>query len=309
MRRAVLIAAAGLAAATGPAALAAGEPHHPGGTHGGAPAESGPGAPAPAGTLTIGMRGRLFSPSRITVLAGERVTWVNDDSTVHDVGADAGGGFDSGRLAPGASYARVLDAQGTYRYRCTLHRFMSGTIDVFALALAGPSGPVPAGRTATLSGRAPDGTSAVSIEALDVNGGAWRAVAEVPVARDGTFAARPTPARSATYRARAGELSSAPTRVGVAARLTAHPHRMGRASIEVQVSADPAQPGAAAVLQRYDRERFDWRPVARGRLDARSRATLRLRSARRERLRVVLPRGTGGFAPAASPALRVPATS
>ena len=298
---AVVLAVAGLPAAAGGQAPHDGAPH--GGAAPGAPATS---PPAPAGTVTVGMRGRIFSPSRITVLAGERVTWVNDDTTVHDVATVDEGGFDLGRLSPGASYAQVFDTQGTVRYRCTLHRFMLGTIDVFALALEGPAGSVPSGRSAVLSGRAPEGTSELVIEALDITASAWHPVAEVPVKADGTFAASLIPERSTTYRARAGALSSAPARVGVAARLDAHAHRMSGGRIRVEVHAEPGQPGASAVLQRYDRERFDWRPAGRARrLDAASHAGFTIRSRHRERLRVVLPRGAHGFAPAASRAVVV----
>ena len=45
----------------------------------------------------------------------------------------------------------------------------------------------------------------------------------------------------------------------------------------VNVKASPASPGANVVLQLKLRERFGWWPVARARLDKRSRAALTVR--------------------------------
>jgi hypothetical protein len=56
----------------------------------------------------------------------------------------------------------------------------------------------------------------------------------------------------------------------------------------VTVSADPALPGGRIVVQQKLRERFGWWPVARARLNKRSRATLTIRGHAGTRLRAVL---------------------
>ena len=73
----------------------------------------------------------------------------------------------------------------------------------------------------------------------------------------------------------------------------------------LSVRATPAQSGAPVALQRYRRERFDFRTVAKGELGRGSSATFELRSSHWERLRVVLVRGVGGYGSAISRPLAV----
>ena len=63
-------------------------------------------------------------------------------------------------------------------------------------------------------------------------------------------------------------------------------------------AAVPARPGAPAVLQSYDRERFGWVAVTGGKLDARSSARFALEPGL-ERVRVLV-RGERGWADSAS---------
>ena len=51
----------------------------------------------------------------------------------------------------------------------------------------------------------------------------------------------------------------------------------GRARRSIDVRASPASPGTRVVLQLRLRERFGWWPVARARLDRRSRAQFTVR--------------------------------
>jgi hypothetical protein len=68
---------------------------------------------------------------------------------------------------------------------------------------------------------------------------------------------------------------------------------------------DPGRPGATAVLQSYDRERFAWLPVSRSRLDGRSRVRFAIPDGA-ERVRVLVVGGKG-WAEAASRPLVVSA--
>jgi plastocyanin len=78
---------------------------------------------------TILMDGTQFRPSEVEVHAGEAVVWVNQDPFPHNVASDAGQ-FHSGELSPGASWRFSPAARGTFRYVCTLHPGMTGTIHV-----------------------------------------------------------------------------------------------------------------------------------------------------------------------------------
>jgi plastocyanin len=72
-----------------------------------------------------------FKPPSITVAAGQRVTFVNDDEEPHTVTA-AGKTFDSEGLDLHGSWQHVFTKPGTYAYICSLHPFMKGTVVVTA---------------------------------------------------------------------------------------------------------------------------------------------------------------------------------
>lgn len=70
----------------------------------------------------------FFSPETLTVAPGTTVTFRNDDGSNHFVRfAD---GPVSGRLKHHAVYTRTFAAPGEYRYACTIHPQMTGTIVV-----------------------------------------------------------------------------------------------------------------------------------------------------------------------------------
>ncbi len=58
------------------------------------------------------------TPPRIE--AGETATWQNGDTREHTITSEAGD-FDSGQLAPGASFGHVFTKAGHYKYHCKLH--------------------------------------------------------------------------------------------------------------------------------------------------------------------------------------------
>jgi len=68
-----------------------------------------------------------FSPDTITVTTGTKITWINEDSTVHTV---TGAGFESGEIKPGQSYNHAFSSPGTYDYHCSIHSSMTGQVIV-----------------------------------------------------------------------------------------------------------------------------------------------------------------------------------
>jgi len=180
---------------------------------------------------------------------------------------------------------------------------MHGVVEVYALALSGPPRPVPSGGRAVLSGLAAAGTRQVAIERM-ASRRRWRRVRAVAAGADGRFRAVITPKTSGRYRAVAGGRASRPVRVIVSARLEVGSRRHP-GGVTVRASAHPAQAGAPAVLERYVRERFDWIPMARGRLDRRSRVRFDLDPAGPVHLRVILPRGVRGYGRSVSRVLAV----
>ena len=71
-----------------------------------------------------------FSPSRITVTTGTKVTFTNTGQQSHNAaGADAGG-WDIGLLNAGGAAGVTFNRPGTYTYICTPHPFMIGQVVV-----------------------------------------------------------------------------------------------------------------------------------------------------------------------------------
>ena len=104
---------------------------------GGSGYSTGPSAnPIPAGPTTVLVPngayagpGPGFAPVSLTVAAGTTDTWGNNDSTAHTATAD-GGRWNSNAVSAVKTFTFKFDAPGTYKYHCTIHSFMNGTIVV-----------------------------------------------------------------------------------------------------------------------------------------------------------------------------------
>lgn len=77
----------------------------------------------------------FYVPPSADVEAGALVAWSNDDIAAHTVtsgepGPGAGDLFDSGVMAPGATFERTFDEPGDYDYFCALHPWMTGSVSV-----------------------------------------------------------------------------------------------------------------------------------------------------------------------------------
>lgn len=95
------------------------------------------GAVAVAANRSVAISGFAFAPASLTINVGDRVTWRNSDSVTHTATA---GAFDTGDIDPGTSASVRFTKPGTYRYVCTPHPSMKGTIRVLA-AGGGPTDP------------------------------------------------------------------------------------------------------------------------------------------------------------------------
>jgi plastocyanin len=242
-------------------------------------------APAQADSVFVFTGASSFQPANLDVLVGDNVIWRNDSVKTHNVKSEAEG-FNSGRIAPRTAANHVFATAGSFPYVCTIHDGMTGEIGVHPLLLDGPRRPVHRGATVALHVRAPEGTSEVTIEADSGSGYQPVAVAGPPEGggheghiEPGTLHANVVASESATYRAVSAAGSSPELRVEVSdgATLAVSAKRRSAAGVVVSVKASPASPGANVVLQLKLRERFGWWPVARARLDKRSRAAFTVR--------------------------------
>jgi plastocyanin len=93
---------------------------------------SGGTTPSPSGGHTVTIKGFAFNPSTLTVPVGAKVTFVMADSGVqHNVTSAGSPSFQSSaNLNKGQSYTVTFTKAGTYKYSCTIHPSMTGTVIV-----------------------------------------------------------------------------------------------------------------------------------------------------------------------------------
>jgi len=88
-----------------------------------------PAGAAQEGSTIVMAKDFMFAPTSLTVAAGSTVTWTNKDGEPHTVVSE-GGLFRSAALDTNESFSFRFDKPGTYRYMCTIHPRMVGTIVV-----------------------------------------------------------------------------------------------------------------------------------------------------------------------------------
>lgn len=80
------------------------------------------------GSAAVIIRQMTF-PTRVEAAASATVEWTNQDAVIHTVTADDGM-WDSGPIAPGATWRRTFERAGDYAYHCTPHPYMKGLVVV-----------------------------------------------------------------------------------------------------------------------------------------------------------------------------------
>jgi plastocyanin len=271
-------------------------------------------APAHAESIFVSTLTQSFSPANLDVLAGDTVVWRNVSTKTHNVKFETEG-FNSGRIEPHGAANHPFPVPGVYPYICTIHDGMTGELGVYPLLLSGPAKRVRRGSSFALHVRAPLNAGVVRIEANSGAGFVPVAVAGPAVGggheghdEPGTVHANVVANETAVYRAAFAGGVSQELRIEVtdAPDLAARVRRAKRGRALVHVAADPATPGGRVVLQLKLRERFGWWPVARARLDKRSRATFKLRGHAGAPLRAVLVGPDWSTPVSLSKTLRVP---
>ncbi|MFF7356492.1 MULTISPECIES: cupredoxin domain-containing protein [Streptomyces] len=86
---------------------------------------------APVSADTVAIKNFAFSPATLKIKAGTTVTWTNEDTDAHTVtSAGSGGPLHSPALATHGTYTHTFTKPGSYGYVCTIHPFMTGTVEV-----------------------------------------------------------------------------------------------------------------------------------------------------------------------------------
>ena len=111
-------------------APAAEEPAAPSADHddGGGGGGGGSGGTGPGTQVT--MKDIKFNPGTVTIKAGGKVTWTNDDSVGHDVTGDDFESGSPGGIDGGSTFSHTFKKAGTYNYVCSVHPGMEGTVKV-----------------------------------------------------------------------------------------------------------------------------------------------------------------------------------
>jgi plastocyanin len=89
--------------------------------------------PAPSGEAERSAKVEIveftYGPDPVTVQAGGKVIWLNQDTAPHTATADDGS-FDTGVLERGKLKSETFKQAGTFAYHCEIHPTMHGTVKV-----------------------------------------------------------------------------------------------------------------------------------------------------------------------------------
>jgi plastocyanin len=90
--------------------------------------------PTGSGGAAIAIQTFAFTPATVTVPAGSVVIWMNEDSILHTATSGTPGSpsgvFDGAMDGKGATFSFRFTEPGTYRYFCSRHEVMRGTVTV-----------------------------------------------------------------------------------------------------------------------------------------------------------------------------------
>jgi len=78
---------------------------------------------------TVRIKSFMFMPAAMSIHTGDTVTWKNMDEEPHTV-TSLTGLFRSGGIDGGGSYSFKFEKPGVYKYTCSIHPQMTGTITV-----------------------------------------------------------------------------------------------------------------------------------------------------------------------------------
>lgn len=126
--------------------------------------------PVAAEDRWITMYDNSYRPSSVRIEPGEKVTFVNDDDVPHDA---VGNGWSVRMLGYYDSDAVTFARAGTYRFSCSIHPEMRGTIYVGATGGAGVTDPP----TDTVSAASTPDTSVGGLSGVVIVLGGWAVAA------------------------------------------------------------------------------------------------------------------------------------
>lgn len=217
---------------------------------------AGPASTASTATATVQITKNGFVPAKVTITAGDSVTWHNADTVNHQVVAN-GGQFASPILAPGKTYTHQFARSGTFHYHDALHTRLTGTVVVKGqppVVTLGASAPiVKYGTQVTLTGTVNNKRQGETVTIVQLPSGQTtkQVVATLQTAAGGTFTFTVTPQIGTQYQAQwKGAESSVVIQVAPAIKLPP-PARSGW--FHFYVHAGQSFAGHYVYVQRFSR--------------------------------------------------------
>jgi plastocyanin len=260
-----------------------------------------------AATTTIQVTKNGFTPSSVTVNAGDTVTWHNSDTARHQVVADSGT-FASPVLTSGQSWSYTASKSGAFAYRDAYATSHKATLRVNAppatVSLQPAQGTVIYGNQTQLGGQvsnqqANEGVSLTS----QAYGKSVQAVASTTTTTNGAFVFGVTPTIQTTYTAHYKTANSSPVTINVAPRIGFG--QSGKLFI-AKVTSDIGYQGHYLVVQKKNAVGA-WYSFKKVYLSAANRAVFRLVLPKgRFVLRLYLPGGQAGTGYVASASRLMP---
>jgi plastocyanin len=214
-----------------------------------------PAATATRATATVQITRTAFVPAKVTINAGDAVTWKNADTINHQVVAN-GGQFASPILAPGKTYTHTFNGGGTFHYHDALHTSLKGTIvvkgppPVVTLAASAPT--VKYGTAVTLSGTVSNKKAGETVTLVQLPFGQTtkQVIATLQTTTGGAFSFTVTPQIYTQYQAQWKNLSESSVFIQVAPMIKLPaPSRSGY--FHFYVTAATSFAGHFVYLQRF----------------------------------------------------------
>jgi plastocyanin len=260
-----------------------------------------------AATTTIQITKNGFTPSSVTVNAGDTVTWHNADTKSHQVVA-TNGAFASPVLAAGATWSYTATSSGTISYRDAYATTHKGTLKVNAppatMSLQAAQTTVIYGSQTQLSGSVSNqqANQPVSLTS-QAYGKSVQSVASTTTQTNGTFVFGVTPTIQTVYTAHYKTTNSQPVTINVAPRVGFG--RSGNLFI-AKVTSDIGYQGHYVVVQKKNAVGA-WYSFKKVYLGATNRAVFRLALPKGHFvLRLYLPGGQAGTGYVASASRLLP---
>jgi plastocyanin len=263
-----------------------------------------------AATRTVDITRTGFVPDRLTIDAGDTVTWTNKDSTQHQVVADGGAFPSSMPLQANQTYSYRFLRSGNFSYRDGFAQNERGRVIVReGVSLGAAARVVRFGGSTTLSGVVSNGQAGenVTVNAQACGGATSTRIGSATSGANGSWSLAVKPTLNTVYEARWRNATSAKLEIKVAPRTVLAKLRTRRFAARVTAASSLA--GKYVVLQRYATTRRRWVAVKRvvlrtagspvaGAVTTTANFTSRLR--RGTRLRLVLPQSQAGTCYAAA---------